>query len=275
MKKLIENVIELCKTKHGKNIGIFDNSFLEQSLNGRMSFLYCNNKSDFYKLLSTSESESLAFINSLTNSYSEFFRSPLTFSILEQHILPLVFKSNQANKVSGIRIWSAGCALGQEPYSIAILCEDLIQPLSLKIPYTIFATDISINEIFKAKSGRYDYNTIKNTRFSFVTNYFSEINNEYIINEDIRSKVNFSYYDLLDTESTSPSASIYGDFDIVFCSNLLFYYKPEVQEFIVSKIHRSLKRGGYFITGEAETAIVKSFKGFKQFVSIAPIFIKI
>ncbi len=275
MKKLIENVTTLCKTKHGKNISIYDDSFLEQSLRGRMNIVNCHNEKTFFNLISNSELESLAFINSLSNSYSEFFRGPLTFSLLEQHILPMIFKNYETKQSSGIRIWSAGCALGQEPYSLAILCEDLVQNLSFKIPYALFATDISINGIFGAKTRKYDYNTIKNTRLSFINNYFSILNDGYTVNDIIKSKVNFSYYDLLDLDSSVPSASIYGDFDLVFCSNVLFYYKPEIQEFIISKIRRSLKRGGYFITGEAETAIVKSYKGFKQFLPMTSIFIKI
>jgi chemotaxis methyl-accepting protein methylase len=274
MKNLIDRVSELCKSKHGKNISIYDNSFLEQSINSRMILANCSNPKDYYILISNMESEGLAFLNSLNNSHSEFFRNPLTFAIIEQHILPSIFKVEENSHNGGIRIWSAGCALGQEPYSIAILCEEIVQSLNGNSTYKIFATDISINEIFGAKNGKYEYNAMKNIKLSHLNNYFSRKNDSYSISEKIKEHIDFSYYDLLNLESYSPSASIYGDFDIVFCSNVLFYYKPEIQEFIISKIRRSLKRGGYFVTGEAETAIVKSFKGFKQYVPIASIFVK-
>lgn len=274
MKNLIESVIDLCKVKHGKNISIYDNSFLEQSLRSRMILANCFNLIDYYNIISNLESESLAFISSLNNSYSDFFRNPVTFSILEQQIIPTIFKANEVNPNGGVRIWSAGCALGQEPYSVAMLCEDIVQSLNDNSTYKIFATDISINEIFGGKKGLYEYNSVKNIKLSHIKNYFSKKNDIYAVNDNIKKHIDFSYYDLLNLESYSPSASIYGDFDLIFCSNVLFYYKPEIQEFIISKIRRSLKRGGYFVTGEAELSIVKSFKGFKQYVPIAPIFVK-
>jgi chemotaxis protein methyltransferase CheR len=274
MKNLIENIANLYRIKYDKNISIFDETFLEQSIRSRMNFSNCDNFLDYFNLINSSESESLAFLNSLNNSYSEFFRNPLTFAFLEQHLLPMILQNQNNDKSDDLRIWSAGCAIGQEPYSLAILLEEIFNDNKDNLNYRIFATDISVNVLSSALSGVYEYNTVKNIKLSHIDNYFSRKNDSYIISDNIKKHVDFSYYDLLDTESSAPPASIYGDFDLVICSNVLFYYKPEIQEFIISKIRRSLKRGGYFVTGEAETAIVKSFKGFKQYVPIAPIFVK-
>ncbi|MEI6089940.1 MAG: protein-glutamate O-methyltransferase CheR [bacterium] len=274
MKNLIENIGNLYRTKYDKNISIYDDTFLKQSLHSRMNFSNCDNYLDYFNLINSSESESVAFLNSLNNSYSEFFRNPLTFALLEQHLLPMILQNKNNYKTGDLRIWSAGCSIGQEPYSLAILLEDIFQENRDNLSYRIFATDISTNELSIAKTGIYDYNSVKNIKFSHINNYFSRKNESYTIADKIKNHVDFSYYNLLDAESSSPSASIYGDFDLVICCNVLFYYKPEIQEFIISKIRRSLKPKGYFITGEAETAIVKSFKGFKQYVPITPIFVK-
>jgi chemotaxis protein methyltransferase CheR len=274
MKNLIENIANFYRTKYDKNISIFDETFLEQSIRSRMNFSNCENYSDYFNKINSSETESLAFLHSLNNSYSEFFRNPLTFALLEQHLLPMILQNKNNDKTDDLRIWSAGCAIGQEPYSLAILLEEIFNENKDNLNYRIFATDISVNVLSSALSGVYEYNTVKNIKLSHINNYFSKKNDSYIISDNIKKHIDFSYYDLLDTESSAPPASIYGDFDLVICSNVLFYYKPEIQEFIISKIRRSLKRGGYFVTGEAETAIVKSFKGFKQYVPIAPIFVK-
>jgi chemotaxis methyl-accepting protein methylase len=275
MKDLIENIDNLCRTKYAKIISIYDDTFLEQSVKSRMNLSNCNNYRDYYILIKSSESESSAFLNSLNNSYSEFFRNPLTFALIEQYILPTIFRPKINTSFPELRIWSAGCSSGQEPYSLAILCEDIIQEMSGNITYRIFATDLSINGLFSAKLGNYDYNAIKNIRLRHLNNYFTLANDSYSITQEIKKNVDFSYYDLLDTGSSAPAASIYGDFDLVICCNLLFYYKPDIQHFILSKIKQSLKQGGYLIVSEAESAIVKANKEFKQFVSIAPVFVKI
>jgi len=274
MKNLIECIDNLYRTKYAKIISIYDDTFLEQSIRSRMNFSNCENYQDYFNMINSSESESLTFLNSLNNSFSEFFRNPLTFALLEQHLIPMLLQTKDNYQTDDLRIWSAGCAIGQEPYSLAILLEDIFQENKNNFSYRIFATDISINELSSAISGIYEYNSVKNIKLSHINNYFSRKNDSYKISDNIKKHVDFSYYDLLDTESSAPPASIYGDFDLVICSNVLFYYKPEIQKFIVSKIRRSLKPNGYFITGEAETAIVKSLKGFKQYVPMAPIFVK-
>jgi chemotaxis protein methyltransferase CheR len=274
MEEVIENINCLIKEKYSFDISIYDDSFLEKTICKRMKVSFCNTISDYMLLLNHNPSETSIMIDSLNNKYSEFFRNQLTFLMLERFILPKIISEKDSAHGDEIRIWSAGCAAGQEPYSIAILVDDYKNYHKEYVDFRIFATDKCGKNLQAARNGIYHCKAIQNTRFINVLKYFSNSGEFYSINESIRKMVDFSVFDLLEKQTVSPPASIYGGFDIVMCSNLLFYYKPEKQRIILSKLAGSLTRGGFPITGEAETEIVRSYRGFKQFIPPAAIFVK-
>ena len=101
---------------------------------------------------------------------------------------------------------------------------------------------------------------------------FSRKGEAYAIAPRLRERVDFSTYDLLDRGSSSPPASIYGGFDLVICSNVLLYYRPQIQRLILGKLRRSLAPGGYLVVGETERQIVENAGGLKAVAAPASIF---
>ena len=91
----------------------------------------------------------------------------------------------------------------------------------------------------------------------------------------LRDRIDFSVHNLLDAHSSCPPTSIYGEFDLIMCSNLLFYYRPAVRQFILNKFHRCLSSKGYLVTGEAEREIVSKTEGFRAAMPPAAVFQKI
>jgi chemotaxis protein methyltransferase CheR len=273
MRNRFENIVLLMFEKYGIDISFYDESFLEKTIHGRMGLNSIFTEDDYYHNLSNDSGEALLFNDSLSNFHSEFFRNPLTFALLEQVVFPRIFNERAKNHIHEVRIWSAGCAAGQEPYSLAVIAEDLKNDLSLPISYLIFATDKSLKQLGIARQGTYDFHAVQNVSLNHVKKYFSNSENSYTINDCIKQQVDFSPYDLLDQESSSPASSIYGDFDLIMCSNLLFYYKPEIQKSILSKFMHSMRPGGFLVTGEAEKSIVKAYCTLKQLTSTAPIFV--
>jgi chemotaxis methyl-accepting protein methylase len=270
----IEKCIQLLQEQYALDISMYDRSFLEKSIQSRISLTMCGNFDDYLDFMARVPDESIQLVQQLKNSYSEFIRNPLTFSILEQLVIPGLFES-QSKKLSGeIRIWSAGCAAGQEPYSLAMLLDHYKNSRFANINYRIFATDNSVKELDVARHGVFDFKSVKNIRLEFVAKYFSHKGDTYQLTKMLREQVDFSVYDLLDKDAGSPPASIYGDFDLIMCSNVLFYYEPEYQQIILQKIYRALKPGGFFITGEAEKQIVSSYQGFRPFLVPAAVFVK-
>jgi chemotaxis protein methyltransferase CheR len=253
----VQQVIRAMSGLHGKDISRYDESFLLKSLEKRLAATSRPTVADYCEYLSGHDGEAERFFQSLNITYSEFFRNPLTFAILEQRVLPGLIEEKQESGTPEIRVWSAGCAAGQESYSVAILLDELITARKSSLSFRIFATDISEQGLEFARSGVYDATAVQNVRLKHINSCFEAGHGSYPVARRLRDRIEFSFYDLLDERSTSPPGSIYGDFDLILCSNLLFYYKPETQRFIMKKLCNALSHGGYLVTGEAERAIVE------------------
>ena len=193
---------------------------------------------------------------SLHVSFSEFFRNTLTFAMLEHLVLPRLIEQKQQSGQTEIRVWSAGCSNGQEGYSLAILLDELITSTSAPVSYRIFATDISETALSFGRKGVYDLMTVQNVRIKHLNSYFRSTQDTCSVIPRLVNQIEFSPYNLLDEDSFSPPGSIFGDFDLIFCSNLLYYYLPDTQQFILTKIHRALADDGYLACGDTERTII-------------------
>ncbi len=206
----------------------------------------------------TNHNESDNFIQSLFVSYSEFFRNSLTFSVLEHEVLPSLISKKLADNQQEVRIWSAACAGGQEAYSLAILFKEM--NFRQKINIRIFATDHSEKEIEKAKKGYFCYSDLNQISLKRLDKWFIKEGETYKVKEELKEIIDFSVFDLLDKHSQCPPASIFCDFDLIICANILFYYKPDIRKEIIMKMRKSLSEIGYFVTGEIEREILTQYK---------------
>ncbi|MEO1816007.1 MAG: CheR family methyltransferase [Acetobacterium sp.] len=262
-------IIGIMKETYKKDLTIYDDAFLVKSLERRMTSINVS-KSDYPLYLQESLHEADGLMASFQITYSQFFRNSLTFAVLEQLVLP--HRLSQKPENGEIRVWSAGCSTGQEAYSIAILLEELIQASSKPMRFRIFATDLSRDALESARTGIYDEDSVANIRLKYLKKYFTKQGNAYAAAPGLKAKIDFSEYDLLDPHSSNPPESIFGDFDIIFCCNLLFYYRGDVRRAIVRKLKRSLAEGGYLVTGEAESIIIGKDEELKILSSSAPVF---
>ena len=266
----LNDVVLIMDTVHGFDLSIFDESFLQKTIDGRCAANNMPALPDYADFLSNSFMEAETLQNSLNISYSEFFRNTLIFANLEQWILPKMIE--QKSNSSELRIWSAGCSSGQEPYSVAMLLDKYCKTSEKALRYRIIATDISQTSLDTAKKGEYNEDAVQNVKVKQMKEYFTKIGDKYIISSALKEHVDFSNYDLLDKSSFYPQESIFGNFDIVFCSNLLFYYNPGQQQFILRKLTRSMAKDGYLITGEAEKYLAANKIGLRMAAPPAAIF---
>lgn len=188
--------------------------------------------------------------------------------------MPSLVSGKSPPKSQGIRVWSAGCSGGEEPYSVAILLAEITSALRNNPSIHIFATDISESVLEFAKVGQYGYEAVKNVRLQHMQKYFTATGDTYTINPSLKSRVSISKFDLLDTRSACPIDSIYGEFNLILCCNLLYYYQPETQHSILSKLFHCLADGGYLMTGETESAIVAKMNGLREILPPVPIYQK-
>ena len=270
MEKELESIVLLMKERYEINISGYDANFLKQAIEKRCSGLGVASLPDYLVYLSCNEAEPRLFFTSLNITYTEFFRNSLTFAYLEQLVLPDLIRKKKS--VNELRIWSAGCSSGQEAYSLAMQIENHLERNSEKIRYRIIATDISEQALRVAQQGKYHKEAVGTIKLKDLDRYFIRSGEYYEITDQIKKNISFSYYDLQDRQTSYPQESIFGNFDLVMCSNLLFYYQEEQQKAILKKLINALSRNGYFITGEAEKQTVSKITGLHMSLPTSPIF---
>ncbi|MFA6173869.1 MAG: protein-glutamate O-methyltransferase CheR [Kiritimatiellales bacterium] len=248
--------VRILEQVHGLDISPYEESFLRKSIDKRLAATGIETVAAYDGYLAEHREEAEIFCSSLRVIYSEFFRNPLAFAVLEQVILPGLIAEKKQSGRGGIRVWSAGCAAGEEVWSIAMLLDELTGAENRTLSYRIFASDLSDTDLSCARTGIYTADELKNVRLRHLDTCFARQGGVYSIVPRIRSQVQFASYDLLETNTVCPPASIYGEFDLVLCSNVLLYYRHEAQVQILSKLRESLACGGYLVTGETERQIV-------------------
>ena len=191
----------------------------------------------------------------LTVGETYFFREKRSLEILEQQILPELLRA-RAQTERHLRIWSAGCCSGEEPYSIAMLLDRLI-PDSENWNLTILATDINSQFLRKAAQGVYGAWSFRDTPGWLKERYFTRRQDgRFEIQPRIRRMVTFSYLNL--AEDAYPSlVNSTNAMDVIFCRNVLMYFAQERARKVVDKLHRSLVDGGWLITSPTETSNVQ------------------
>jgi len=199
--------------------------------------------------LSKDHVETLA--SHLTVGETHFFRDRKCFDILEKHIIPGLVRS-RAGKEQHIRIWSAGCATGEEPYSAAILIRRIIPDLK-NWNITILATDINPRFLQKAKQGVYSEWSFRESPNWVRENYFTKTAKGFELRGDIRNMVTFSYHNIIEDPFPSLSNNT-NAMDIIFCRNVLMYFSQEKARAAIQHFSRCLADEGQLIVSAVETS---------------------
>ncbi len=180
----------------------------------------------------------------LTVTITRFFRDKKVFDILGNSIIPSMVENEGAGD---FKIWSIGCANGEEPYSLSMLWKERFEKKFPQIRLTILATDINENLLERAKEGRYKKSSLKEVPEEILRRFFKIENGFYIMDRSIRESVEFKKHDIIRGEP-------FSGMDILFCRNLAFtYFSKECQMGMLKKLAASLKENGYLIIGKDES----------------------
>jgi len=245
---LIEKIMQV---KTGKDLHQFRRPFLNRRINARMKVVGVRDGSEYAKLLESNSTEPSALFKSFSINVTEFYRDSFVWESMSSKIIPQILKNNGAFP---LQIWSAGCASGEEPYSIAILLKEIIGTKNLA--FNIIATDINADAINRAKQGQYLSQSLKNLSSNLITKYFTPINNNtYQISESIKQLVTFQQGDII----SFPIEHI----NLITCRNVLIYYDKPTQELVFKKFHKTLNDDGYLVIGQDETMLgIETAKSF-------------
>ncbi|MBF0425486.1 MAG: hypothetical protein HQL66_06680, partial [Magnetococcales bacterium] len=226
---------------------------IENRLNVLLVQSGCENYTEFHaKLQSDGGALGVKVVDAMTTNETLWFRDASFFSAMADFVVPELLKKGQ--KQPQVRIWSAACSTGQEPYSIAMLIDHARRKMGTEAPalekFQIFATDISPTALLVAKAGRYGQLAIsRGMRPAFLERYFvAQANNlAYEVAPTIRNLVTFQSFNLKD------SFAAHGQFDLILCRNVLIYFSTELKSDIYRKLHGALTADGLLAIGASES----------------------
>ncbi len=235
--KNIDKIIDYIN-ENGIQIKDYKRKYIVRRIRSRVSKNQFDTYMDYLKFISSNKSEFRELKESLSINVTRFIRNRDTFDLIKKEIMPIVAQNARKSK---IKMWSAGCAVGAEAYSMSMLMD------GINVPYTITATDLKTELLNLARGGFYDKIYLAEMKPEEKSKYFDLIDpNTYKVKAKYRLKVNFSKMDLL--------ADKYPvGFDVVFCRNVLIYIERAAQEKMLQGFVTSLKPGGFLVLGRTES----------------------
>ena len=184
------------------------------------------------------------FINKITTNYSYFSRETDHFDYLAKTIIPAMDQSKKRT----LKIWSAGCSTGQEPYNIAMAIDSALGFKRNLWTISITATDVSTDALSTASKGVYSESSLDVMPASWKSNYMTKLpDGNFEVASSIRSMVSFSKFNLMDPFLRS------NYYDVIFCRNVMIYFNPATTKQLVTKFYQATADGGYFFIGHSET----------------------
>jgi len=274
MVKGLEKILKHLNKKRGFDFSGYRVPMIERRAGKRLSASKCKDYDEYLHFIREHPDELDNLVDVLTINVSRFFRNSLSFEYIAERILPVIVHEKKKSADPCLRIWSTGCSMGEEPYTIAILINEIFEKEDLSLNLNIFATDIDCRALKKAKEAVYSFESIKDVKYRLLTKYFKTQGESFILIPEIKEAVTFAFYNMLDKKSYAPPESIYGDFDMVFCRNVLIYFNTQYQDLIFDKLYRALARHGYLILGEAEKPSIKFQTHFKKVTECCHIYQK-
>ncbi|MHB1125919.1 MAG: CheR family methyltransferase [Bacillota bacterium] len=202
----------------------------------------------YLELLQGNLKQKQLFLDKITINVSEFFRNPEIFMLLEKEVIPSLLK-----KSPRLKVWSAACSNGSEPYSVAIILDE-ITPGPI---HRIEATDLDKKILEQAQLGEYSATAIRNISPERLKKYFQERNGVYTVNPTIRERVSYRHHDLL--------VHPYGTgYDLIICRNVTIYFTKETQDRLYRQFYTALRPGGILFIGATESLLQYKQMGFAK-----------
>lgn len=231
---------------------------VKNRLQKRMEQLDIKSVRDYFYLVKydLSLKEFNILMDLVTTNETSFYRNEPQLLSFSEEALPLIIKEKAAAGSKSIRIWSAGCSSGEEPYTLAIMIKE--KPLLTGWNIEVFASDISEEILQKARRGEYQGLTLRNVQPHLLARYFTKSGELYRVNPDVKALVKFSQLNLNDQRKVS----MMNNMDVIFCRNVMIYFSDEVKKQLVRGFFNNLRPGGYLYIGHSETlhGISKAFK---------------
>ncbi|TGC10766.1 MCP methyltransferase [Methanolobus halotolerans] len=249
---------KMIKTKLGFNCEYYKDSHFRRRIDVRIRATGSKNFGEYVQILKEDSAECAALLETLTVNVTNFFRNSEVYDIVEKEVLPAVISSKGAGLNRSIKIWSAGCSIGVEAYSIAMLFHHILGNNIKRVNISITGTDIDKASLQQAQQGIYSEIEMKDVRPAFIEKYFWKEGNQYRVNDELKKMIRFKSHDMI----SGPKMT---GFDIIFCRNVTIYFEKELQEKLYMNFYEGLNENGFFVMGKTETLIGPSKDLFKSY----------
>ena len=218
-------------------------SILESRLKERLREKGIDSVKTYFTTISKDQGELKGFLDSITTNLTRFFRNQAHFDALEKYVIPELIKIKKASGNNTIKIWSAGCSTGEEPYTIAMLLSEIL-PSPWK--FEIVASDISLKCLMTAKEGFYAENKISGIPDAHLKKYFEKVEGGYKVRGDLMSKIRFDYHNLKNDSGLR-------NLDIVFCRNVIIYFDEAAQTAVINRFWDAMTNKSFLFIGHSES----------------------
>lgn len=267
-------ILEFVRSERGFDPTGYYPAVLATRVQNRITATASANAWEYLRRLKSDSQELDTLVASLTIKYSMFFRDPLAFEYLREVLLPALLERKASAGGGALRIWSAGCAFGEEAYSLAILLHELARQFPAADNALLFATDRDEQALAQAAEARYPAASLENVRHGLIESVFVKEGEQFRVIPAVARRVRFSVHDMLDRRSAAPAESVFGSFDLILCRNVLIYFEPNYQSFICEQLYRSLVAGGCLLLGRVEKLPPPWSGRFQQTTECCPVYRK-
>ena len=218
-------------------------SILESRLKERLKEQNLSNIQAYYNLILKDPEEMKILLDSVTTNLTRFFRNTGHFQTLENHVIPDLVDYKKKKNNYYLKVWSAGCSTGEEPYSIAMILKEKLSPA---IRTEIIASDLSLQSLMKAQEGFYTDNKVGGIPKPYLKKYFEKKHKGYQIKETIKSMVKFDYHNL-------KFESGLRNVDILFCRNVIIYFDKAAQKALINRFWDIMNSHSFLFLGHSES----------------------
>ena len=240
----VEQIFELLRNHSGLDFSYYKSGTVARRIERRIQLGNYQSLDRYIHALQSSPGELHELYKDLLIGVTKFFRDPVAFEHLRLKIIPKLVDDCPAGE--SVRVWCAGCATGEEAYSIAILLDEYISKHKPSVDVKVFATDVHQKSLNIATRGVYSSTSVTDVGKARLEKYFRHQRDEYHISRELRKKVLFAPQNVI---SDAP----FTQMDLVVCRNLLIYLQPQPQKKVLAMFHFALKTGGVLFLGPSET----------------------
>ena len=218
-------------------------SILDTRLKEKLHEKHLDSAEEYYRLVMSNEDEMKMMLDSVTTNLTRFFRNQPHFDALVHYVIPHILENKKDTGDKTVRIWSAGCSTGEEPYTIAMILMDVL-PAPYK--FQIIASDISLKSLMVGQRGFYPISRVSGIPLKYLDRFFTKTEKGYHAKRELMANIRFDYHNLRNDSGAR-------NLDIIFCRNVLIYFDEAAQKATIDRFWNALGPKSYLFIGHSES----------------------